>query len=122
MRHISYVLAIGLLTAAIACGSTMRLPPVQPEDVDVFMPGSYPSEDYEVMTRFNVRVGLQEPDQTLVDRARARAAEIGADAVVVTAIRRTSEGGVDMDLSQEQQKILEALAVYYPSRHPELDN
>lgn len=118
-RFCSVVTALALMAG---CSSSVNLPPVEPEDVEVFLPGSQPQESYEVMTRFTVRVGLQDSDQMLIDGARARAAEMGADAVIVMSMRRTSEGGVDLDLSQEQEKILEALAVYFPSRHPELEN
>lgn len=118
-RFCSVVAALALMAG---CSSSVNLPPVEPEDVEVFLPGSQPQESYEVMTRFTVRVGLQDSDQMLIDGARARAAEMGADAVIVMSMRRTSEGGVDLDLSQEQEKILEALAVYFPSRHPELEN
>lgn len=123
MRHVFRLLTVGLtLTLLAGCSSKVELPPVAPEDVEVFLPGSLPKEDYKIMSRFEVRLGLQEPDQRLIDRARERAAQLGADAVVITAMRRTSEGGVDLNLSQEQEKILDALAVYYPSKHPELQN
>lgn len=123
MRHVFRLLTVTLtLTLLGGCSSKVELPPVAPEDVEVFLPGSLPKQDYKIMSRFEVRLGLQEPDQMLIDRARERAAQLGADAVVITAMRRTSEGGVDLNLSQEQEKILDALAVYYPSKHPELQN
>ena len=96
------------------------MPPVEPQDVEVFMPGQPPGENYEILSRLQEEVSLDTPDQQLIDRARADAAEMGADALVVTAIRRTTEGQIETNLGQEQMKIIEALAVYFPSRHPEL--
>lgn len=116
-------LCVMVLVAGIAgCGSAVQLPPVEPEQVEIFMPGSFPTEDYEVIARISESVDLNTPDREVIDMAQERAAELGADALVIQAIRRTSEGEVEMNLQQEQQKIIEALAVYYPSRHPELSS
>lgn len=116
-------LSVMVLVAGLAgCGSGVQLPPVQPDDVEVFMPGSFPMEEYKIIARISESVDLNTPDSEVIDMAQERAAELGADALVITAIRRTSEGQIEMNLQQEQQKIIEALAVYYPSRHPELSS
>lgn len=120
MRYLPHLLGLVFVATLAGCGSSVTLPPVKPENVDVFLPGSLPKEAYKVMSRFQITGELSTPDQELINRARARAAEKGADGVIITALRRTSEGGVELNLSQEQQKILEAQAVYYPSRHPDL--
>lgn len=112
------VLAVGLA----GCGAGVELPPVAPEDVEIFMPGTFPPEDYRVLTQIREEVPLNVSDNELIERARARAARSGADALVIRALRRTTEGGADVSLQQEQLKILEGSAVYFPSRHPELQN
>jgi len=96
------------------------LPPVAPEDVEIFMPGSFPSESYKVMARLTESMPLNTSDDDIIDAVKAKAAEVGADALLIDAIRRTTEGGIETDLRQEQLKIIEARAIYFPSRHPEL--
>ena len=116
-------LFVTVLAAGLAgCGSGVQLPPVEPDQVEVFMPGSFPTEDIKVISRIEEAVDLSTPDREVIEIAKERAAQVGADAVVITSIRRTSEGQVELNLEQEQQKILEAMAVYFPSRHPELSN
>lgn len=120
MKYSASFLALALAFGLVGCGSTVTLPPVAPEQVEVFMPGEFPPEDYEAIAQINERVGLEIEDRVLIQRAVEKAARLGADVLLISAIRSTTEGEVSLDLQQEQQKILEALAVYYPSRHPEL--
>ncbi|UCC48357.1 MAG: hypothetical protein JSV41_12975 [Gemmatimonadota bacterium] len=120
MRYLTALVVAVLVAGAVGCGARVQLPPVAPEDVQVFMPGSYPDEEYKVLAQVNTQVPLSVSDSELIDRARAQAAEYGADALVVSGIRRTTEGEIELNLQQEQVKILQAIAVYYPSRHPEL--
>jgi hypothetical protein len=122
MRYFPALCAAVLAAVLSGCGSGVTLPPVAPEDVEVYMPGLYPMYEYEVLGPVQVNMSLETPDEEMVERAKARAAELGADALVISAIRQTTEGQVDLDLSRSQEKILEALAVYYPSQHPELSN
>lgn len=96
------------------------MPPVAPQDVQIFMPGTFPSESYKVMSRISESMPLNTPDNEIIDVARSAAAEVGADALLIDSIRRTTEGGIETDLRQEQLKIIEARAIYFPSRHPEL--
>lgn len=120
MRYFSALIAVLALVGLAACGSGVKLPPVAPEDVEVFLPGTFPTESYKVMARFSESMPLNREDADLIAAVKAMAAEVGADALIIDAIRRTSEGGIDTDLRQEQLKIIEARAIYYPSRHPEL--
>jgi len=122
MRHFAALCAVVMTAGVLACGAGVTLPPVAPEDVEVFYPGQLPTEEYEVMARIQEDEPLQTEDDVLVEAARAQAAQMGADALVITAIRRTTEGQIETDLGREQMKIIEALAVYFPSRHPELQN
>lgn len=120
MRYLTALFVAVLVAGAVGCGPRVQLPPVAPEVVEVFLPGSYPEEQYKTLREIVTQVPLNVSDAELIDRARAQAAEIGADALVISGIRRTTEGEIELNLQQEQVKILQALAVYYPSRHPEL--
>lgn len=120
MRYYPALVAVLLVAAVAACGSSVKLPPVEPEEVELFLPGSFPTDEYKVLTRILERVSVQVEDMDLIERAKERAARAGADALIVSSIRTTAEGGIDFDLQQEVEKILEGLAIYYPSQHPEL--
>lgn len=122
MRYLPATLGLMLAVGLAGCGAGVTLPPVAPDEVEIFMPGSFPTEDYKVLAPVEEEVPLNVPDQDLIDQARAKAASLGADALLISAIRRTTEGGVAIELGQEQQKRLEGLAVYYPGKHPELSN
>jgi hypothetical protein len=98
------------------------LPAVEPRDVEVFMPGDFPAEEYKVVEAITVTGILTRPDEEMVAEARQKAAALGADALIVQALRMTAGGGggyEDTDPSQDR-KTLEAIAVYYPARRPEL--
>jgi hypothetical protein len=123
MKYLSAVFGV-LLVAAVACsagGPKVTLPAVAPEDVEIFFPGDYPDEDYEVLKRIEIQDILSADDREMVMTARQQAADLGADALLILQMRSTQAGGGlgDADPSRDR-KILEALAVYYPSRHPEL--
>ncbi|HSG82660.1 MAG TPA: hypothetical protein VLC48_10440, partial [Gemmatimonadota bacterium] len=119
MKYLSAVFGV-LLVGAMACaagGPKVTLPAVQPEDVEMFYPGDYPSEKYEVLKRIEIQDILSAQDQDMVMAARQQAADIGADALLIQSMRTTQSGSGlgDADPSRDR-KILEALAVYYPSR------
>ncbi len=120
MRHFLAWVAVAAVATTAACGSGVKLPPVSPQRVEVFMPSSMPDEQYKVLARIVESRPLTATDQEMIDLAREKAASYGADAVIIDAIRRTTEGGVQTDLQQEELKIVEARAIYYPARHPEL--
>jgi hypothetical protein len=117
-RAVMFGILSGVLAAG--CASTPDLPPKEsPEEVELYFPGSYPTEEYKVVATITERRSLGTDDDELIAAARARAARLGADALLIRALRRTTEGEVATDLSREEEKILEAIAVYYPSRHPQ---
>ncbi len=116
-------LSVSVLVLGLAgCGGGVQLPPVMPDQVVVFMPGSFPAEDYKALATIREEGPIDIPDKELIERAKARAAERGADALLIDSIRRTTEGQIETDLRQEQLKILMGRAVYYPAKHPELGN
>jgi hypothetical protein len=103
------------------CASVPKLPPKDsPEAVQVFYPGSYPTEAFKTIATLSESVSLSVPDEALIAEVRRQAASLGADAVLIRSIRRTTEGQQAVDLNQEERKIIEAVAVYYPSQHPDV--
>ncbi len=120
MKHFAALLGLAVVVVATACGSGVKLPPVSPEDVEVFMPGVPIADEYKVMARIQEAFSMDTQDNAIIGTIKARAAEMGADAIIIDRIRATSEGAIEQNLAQEQQKIVEARAIYFPSRHPEL--
>ena len=120
MRYFTALLGLAVVVGLAACGSKVNLPPVSPEDVEVFLPGRLPTESFKVMSQFEEAFELIAPDTAVVNAAKEWAAEQGADAVLIDAIRRTTEGEIQYDISRPQEKIVVARAIYFPSRHPEL--
>ena len=121
MKYFPALVLMALALVVAGCGGGVKLPPVEPEQVEVFLPGSYPTEEYKVLTSITQSVALQVSDRDLINQAKERAARVGADALIVNRIRTTSEGAVADDVGREIEKILEGLAVYFPSKHPELE-
>ena len=120
MRYLTALLGLAAVVSVAACSSGVKLPPVSPETVEVFLPGIPIAEDYKVIAHLEESFSLDTPQEEMYERLKERAAELGADAVIVIGVRSTSEGGIEQNLAQEQQRIVEARAVYFPSRHPEL--
>lgn len=103
----------------VGCASVPKLPPkASPQDVELYFPGTYPSEEFKAITTFSESGPLTASDEQLIAAARRRAARLGADALLIRSIRQTTEGTAATDLEREEEKILEAVAVYYPSRQP----
>jgi ABC-type glycerol-3-phosphate transport system substrate-binding protein len=120
MKYLTALFAAAAIVGLASCGSGVSLPPVSPDDVEVFMVGAFPTEGYRVMARLAESMDLNTPDEEMIEVVKVKAAEMGADALIIDSLRRTTEGGVETDLRQEQRKIIEARAVYFPARHPEL--
>ncbi len=122
MRYFPAFSVLVLVVGLAGCGGGVKLPPVEPDQVQVFMPGSFPQEDFRLMATIREEGPIDTPDRELIDRAKASAAQLGADALLIEAIRRSTEGQIEFDMEQEQLKILTGRAVYYPAKHPELGN
>lgn len=121
MRYSATVCVVGFALTAMACGGMkVELPPVQPESVMLYYPGRMPDGNFKVLARLDETGPESMTDQELVDRVRARAADLGADALIIDTIRTTTEGQVNLDTNQPTEKIIEARAIYFPSKHPEL--
>lgn len=120
MNRLRLALLFGICSGALAlaCASVPKLPPkASPDEVEVFYPGTMPTEEFKALATLQESDDLSVPDEELIARLRRRAAELGADALLIRAIRRTTEGEVGVDLNRPEEKIVEAVAVYYPARH-----
>ncbi len=123
MKYFAALCAVVLVGLA-ACSSTsskVTLPPVEPQNVEVFFPGDFPSEKYETLKSIQLEDMISVDDREMVTKARQMAADLGADALIIRSLRTTQSGAglADANASRDK-KILEALAVYYPAKHPEL--
>lgn len=121
MRYFPALTLMVLAAIVAGCGGGVKLPPVAPEDVEVFLPGAYPTEEYKVIASITERAPIQTDDRDLIKMGKERAAKLGADGLIVSRIRSTAEGAVVTDVQREIEKILEGLAIYFPSKHPELE-
>jgi hypothetical protein len=116
----SFCVAVAALVTA-ACGPSVALSPVEPEQVELYVENDPPSDEYKVIKRIEERVLEEGPDAryparpVLLERARARAAELGADALIIEEIVLNQFDPLG------RVTILRAVAVYFPSRHPELN-
>jgi hypothetical protein len=124
MKHVLALCALALIAGLVACSSAAKvtLPAVEPSEVEVFMPEQYPDEDYKILKTVTITDIISADDRDMVVAAREQAAQLGADALLIKSLRMTSAGvGLEEANASRDQKILEALAVYFPSRHPELE-
>lgn len=111
--------ALVLAPLSLGCASGPKLPPkASPEEVQIFFPGTSPTESFKAMGTITEAASLATSDEELIAAARKRAAAMGADALIIRSIRRTTEGAVATDVQLEERKILEGIAIYYPAKHP----
>ncbi|HEY8469709.1 MAG TPA: hypothetical protein VIL18_08705 [Longimicrobiales bacterium] len=105
------------LVLASGCASTPKLPPkASPEEVRVYDPtiGQFPPENYKTIAPIRVERPLGTEQGELIQALRAEAAKLGADAIIIRRIGRTTEGAVEPDLTREERAVAEALAIYFP--------
>ncbi len=112
MRRVSALLAVMVVTGLLgSCGPKVMLPPVAPEDVEVLT--EEPDEEFEVIADIRQQAATDTPRRDLIAGAREKAAKYGADAMLI------KEWRVSASMSNPTVTLL-AVAIYYPSRHPEL--
>ena len=105
------------LVLAAGCASTPKLPPkASPEEVRVYDPsiGQFPPDNYKTLAPIRVERPLGTEQGELIQALRAEAAKLGADAIIIRRIGRTTEGAVEPDLTREERAVAEALAIYFP--------
>jgi hypothetical protein len=105
-------LAVSLLLVS-GCAAAKLPPKASPEEVRVFMPntGIVPEEGYKVIGPVRADGPPATPDADIVAKMRANAAKLGADALIVNVIRRSTEGASGGGL--DERKIGEGLAIYW---------
>lgn len=112
--------ALALATALVfapGCASAPKLPPkASPEEVRVYDPsvGQFPPPNYKTIGPVRVERPLGTEQGELIQALRAEAARLGADAIIIQRIGRTTEGQADVDFTREERAVAEALAIYYP--------
>jgi len=105
------------LVLAAGCASTPKLPPkASPEEVRVYDPsiGQFPPDNYKTLAPIRVERPLGTEQGELIQALRAEAARLGADAIIIRRIGRTTEGATDLDLTRDERAVAEALAIYFP--------
>ena len=123
------LLVFGMLVAGMsACGGSkaVTFPAVEPSQVEIFLGDKKPTGDYRAMKTIEIQV---RPDQAsnedLLKQAVEQAAAVGADAIVVHQLGANAQGMAITDLGVDGvsrvSRIITATAVYYPARHPELE-
>lgn len=111
-RHLALstlFLAAGL---AATCGPKVDLPPVAPEDVEVIT--EEPGEEFSKIADIRQMGTMDTPRRELIAGAREKAAKLGADALLIKEYRLSQN-------SQNPTITLLAVAIFYPSRHPEIE-
>jgi hypothetical protein len=113
--------AVVILTVACAvlagCSKT-QLPRVTPDEVAVYMPDDDVPKGYRVLKSIKTQMDVETADSVMVALARAEAASVGADALVIRELREYQEGRMDMRSGYPVRlKRLLGDAVYYPDRH-----
>ena len=112
MRRVLALLAVVVVTGLVgSCGPKVTLPPVAPEDVEVLT--EEPEEEFEVIADIRQQAATDTPRRDVIAGAREKAAQYGADAMLI------KEWRVSASMSNPTVTLL-AQAIYYPSRHPEL--
>jgi ABC-type glycerol-3-phosphate transport system substrate-binding protein len=111
--------------AACGGGKTVTLPAVEPNQVQIFMPGQRPTEDYKPLKNIDITVDLNVSNEELLTQAVQQAAAVGADALVVDKMGSNVSGTTGAVMSsggaQQVKRQLQGRAIYYPAKHPELE-
>jgi hypothetical protein len=113
MRRVLALLAVVVVSGLLGgCGPRITLPPVAPEDVEVLT--EKPDEEFEVIADIRQQASSDTPRRELIAGAREKAAMYGADAMLIKEWRLSAS-------TSNSTITLLAEAIYYRSRHPELE-
>jgi hypothetical protein len=109
------IVALVLFVAVVGAGCTQRARPAVPTaDVAVIMPDEEVTASYKVLRTIKKMADVETPDSVLVGLARAEAASIGAEALLVRELREYEEGRVDARRSVRQKRLI-GDAIYFTS-------
>jgi hypothetical protein len=115
-------LPLFLVLAAILAGcaaATPRPPKAGPEEVRFYNPNAaqHPPAGYRTIGPIRVERPMGTADAELYLALRAEAARLGADAVILRSVRRSTEGDASM-IGRDERVIAEGIAVYWPDPQP----
>lgn len=106
-------IALAMLAALVSAGCAQRARPAVPTaEVAVIMPGEEVTASYEVLRTIRKMADLSTPDSVLIALARAEAASIGAEALVVRELREYEEGRMDVRRPVRQKRLI-GDAIYF---------
>jgi len=105
-----------MLALMVGVGCTARSRPAVPTaDVAVIMPGEDVTASYKVLRSIKKMVGVETADSVLIQLARAEAASIGADALLIRELREYEEGRMDARRPVRQKRLI-GDAIYFTNR------
>lgn len=112
MNKSAMMLLVAFAAIAVAgCGPKAR-PAVPTADVAVIMPGEEVTASYKVLRTVKKMAALETPDSVLISLARAEAASIGAEALLIRELREYEEGRMDARKPVRQKRLI-GDAIYY---------
>jgi hypothetical protein len=119
MRRCAAHVAVFALAALLSCSAKTELPPVAPDQVEVFLPDAErPTEPYVIIWYSgNTFAHCPELDESLIDYIKEEAAKRGADAVLID--HHLSCGGSSGRTWGCSERI-QVRAICFLRRHPEL--
>jgi len=95
----------------VSCGTRTR-PAVPTVEVAVIMPGEEVTARYKVLRSIKKMVDVAMADSVLIGLARAEAASIGADALLIRELREYEEGRLDVRRPVRQKRLI-GDAIYF---------
>lgn len=105
-----------LMIAVLGCGPKKR-PHVAVDRVEVIMPDSEVTERYEVLAVIRKQAPLSVAESMLVLVARAEAASVGADALLIGTLDTYVQDRVGSLEGAVRVRRLRGRAIWFPDRH-----
>jgi len=118
-RFVALVFFAGLLTA---CAGSVNLPPkAGPEEVRLINPrvGQAVPDGYRTIGPVTAELPLGTPNQQVMTALLTRAAQLGADAVILQSVGSSTEGQITGGVDREERIIVRGLAIYFPAPDPD---
>ena len=123
------LLVVLMTTAILGCSSSMKLPPVSPEDVEVYMPSMVAMAENYVVVWETRQVAVSDEawntypvsysNDRIVEDLKEEAAKRGADALLIDRIYRITHTDPTGESLPPEARVI-ARAVCFLDRHPEL--
>jgi hypothetical protein len=110
-RKAVVLLVMLALMVAVGCSARSR-PAVPTAEVAVIMPGEQITANYKVLRSIRKMVDVATADSVLILLARAEAASVGADALLIRELREYEEGRIDARRPVRQKRLI-GDAIYF---------